>query len=190
MYLALILPQKASLLTLWTLLSLWCLLSLKAWSPSFFLAILVKLDGEMLNGFLLEEEPTSSAFLALSTSRWALTWSTISSLQTGSTPSLPEGLRFRRSWTEPKALHLASSLFRDLLDVGGGALTWPQVWAGHLELRMRQKKGKKVLHYLWAYSASIWATFNPWIFFSTKNCRWDTDHSLRGIAPTSVIHKL
>ena len=72
------------------------------------------------------------SFLALSTSRWARTWSTISSLQTGSAPSLAEGLRFLRSWTEPQALHFASSLFRDLLEVGGGALTRPQVWAGHL----------------------------------------------------------
>ena len=131
-YLALICPQKASLLTLLPLLSFWCLLSLNAWRWSFFLAILMKLEREIGKGFLLAEEPTSSAFLALSTSRWARTWSTISSLQTCSAPSLAEGLRFLRSWTEPQALHFASSLFRDLLDVGGGALTRPQVWAGHL----------------------------------------------------------
>ena len=86
----------------------------------------------MLNGFLLTEHPTSSGFLALSTSSTALTWSTMASLQTLSRPSWQDGLRFRRSCTVPFCRNLLRSLFKDLLEAGGGALPSPHVWAGHL----------------------------------------------------------
>ena len=177
-YLRLIWPQKASLLTLFPLRSFWCFLSLNAWSPSFFLAILKKLDGEMLKGFRRDEHPAWSAFLALSISSWALTSSTMSSLQTSSTPSLEDGLRFLRSCTVPFVLNFLISLFRDLLEEGGGALATPHVGAGHLMMRMRQEKEKELDDYLLAYSAPICARSAPCIFFSTKNMRWASLHSL------------
>ena len=177
-YLRLIWPQKASLLTLFPLRSFWCFLSLNAWSPSFFLAIFMKLDGEMLKGFRRDEHPAWSAFLALSISSWALTSSTMSSLQTSSTPSLEDGLRFLRSCTVPFVLNFLISLFRDLLEEGGGALATPHVGAGHLMMRMRQEKEKELDDYLLAYSAPICARSAPCIFFSTKNMRWASIHSL------------
>ena len=183
-YLALIRPQKASRLTLFPLLSLWCFLSLNGWRWSFFLAIFQKLMWEMLKGFLLQEEPTSEAPLALSTSRWAPTLATMAGLQTSSTPSRAEGLRFRRSWRVPFSRNFLRILLRDLLVVGGGAFTLPHVWAGHLVKRINEEKEKQKNNHLWAYSARIWATSAPWIFFSTKNVRWGTVHSLTGIAET------
>ena len=47
-------------------------------------------------------------------------------LQTSSTPSLADGLRFLRSCTVPLLLNFLTSLFRDLLEAGGGALATPQ----------------------------------------------------------------
>ena len=73
---------------------------------------ITQLDGEMLNGFLLPEEPTSSAFLALSTSSTALTWSTMALLQTLSLPSWHDGLRFRRSSRVPFSRNFFRSLLR------------------------------------------------------------------------------
>ena len=72
------------------------------------------------------------SILALSTSSTALTWSTMASLQTLSRPSWQDGLRFRRSCTVPFCRNLLRSLFKDLLEAGGGALPSPHVWAGHL----------------------------------------------------------
>ena len=85
----------------------------------------------LLNGFLLPEEPTSSAFLALSTSSTSLTWSTMASLQTLSLPSWHDGLRFRRSSRVPFSWNFLRSLLRNLLEAGGGALLFPHVGAGH-----------------------------------------------------------
>ena len=118
-YLRLIRPPKASLLTLFPLLNFWCFLSLNAWSPSFFLAIFRKLDGEMLKGFLLFEEPTSSAFLAFSISSWALTSSTMSSLQTSSLPC---------RWSPPPQI-LHSSLAPKLLHKPVQGSSWGR-WRG------------------------------------------------------------
>ena len=68
---------------------------------------------------------------------WALTSSTMSSLQTSSTPSLEDSLRFLRSCKLPLFLNFLRSLYRDLLDeAGGGALAAPHVGAGHLMMRM------------------------------------------------------
>ena len=122
-YLAASRPHAASLLTAFPRRSFWCFLCLKAWSFSFFLAILKKLELEMLNGFLRVEEPGSSALHVLSASSCTVTASTISSLVTSSTPSLTDVLLFRRSWTVPFCLNLFKSLFNDLLWLGGGVLT-------------------------------------------------------------------
>ena len=46
---------------------------------------------------------------------WALTSSTMSSLQTSSTPSLEDSLRFLRSCKVPLFLNFLRSLYRDLL---------------------------------------------------------------------------
>ena len=140
LYLLLRRPQAASLLTALPRLSLWCFLSLKACRCSFFLAILKKLDGEILKGFLLTEEPGSSADLTLSASSWAATWSTMAWFVTGSTPSLAEGLLFLRSCTVPFCLHLFKSLLRDWRWAGGGALRFPHVLAGHLIVSFRQEE--------------------------------------------------
>ena len=121
-YLAASRPHAASLLTAFPRRSFWCFLCLKAWSFSFFLAILKKLELEMLNGFLRVEEPGSTALLVLSASSCAYTALTISSLVTSSTPSLADGLLFCRSWTVPFCLNLFKSLFKDILRLGGGAL--------------------------------------------------------------------
>ena len=94
----------------------------------------------MLKGFLRVEGPGSSALLVLSASSCADTASTISSLVTSSTPSLADGLLFLKSWTVPFCLNLFKSLFNDFLWLGGGALIWPQVWAGHLIMRNQSKE--------------------------------------------------
>ena len=75
---------------------------------------------------------------------WALTSSTMSSLQTSSTPSLEDGLRFLRSCKVPLFLNFLRSLYRDLLEAGGGALATPHVGAAHLMMRMRQEKEKEL----------------------------------------------
>ena len=103
---------------------------------------------------------------------------TMSSLQTSSTPCLEDGLRFLRSCTVPLVLNFLTSLLRDLLEAGGGALVTPHVGAGHLMMRMRQEKEKELDDYLLAYSAPICARSAPCIFFSTKNMRWASIHSL------------
>ena len=113
LYLPLRRPQAASLLTALPRPNLWCFLSLNAWRCSFFLAILKKLDGEILKGFLLDEEPGSSAFLTLSASSWAATSSTMAWFVTCSMPSLEEGLLFLRSCTVPFSLQFFKSLLRD-----------------------------------------------------------------------------
>ena len=75
-------------------------------------------------------------------------------------------------------LNFLISLFRDLLEEGGGALATPHVGTGHLMMRMRQEKEKELDDYLLAYSAPICARSAPCIFFSTRNVRWATVHSL------------
>ena len=45
-------------------------------------------------------------------------------------------------------LNFFTSLFRDLLEAGGGALATPYVGAGHLMMRMRQEKEKELGDYL------------------------------------------
>ena len=77
-----------------------------------------------------------------------------------------------------KSLNFLRSLYRDLLEAGGGALAAPHVGAGHLMMRMRQEKENELDDYLLAYSAPICARSAPCIFFSTKNVRWATVHSL------------
>ena len=118
-YLAASRPQAASLLTAFPRRSFWCFLNLKGCSFSFFFAIFQKLDGEMLKGFLRVEEPGSSALLSLSISSWADTSSTLSLFVTSSTPSLAEGLLFRRSWTVPFNLNL----FQDPVQ-GSSLIRW------------------------------------------------------------------
>ena len=143
----------------------------------------------LLNGFLLPEEPTSSAFLALSTSSTSLTWSTMASLQTLSLPSWHDGLRFRRSSRVPFSRNFLRSLLRDLLEAGGGALLIPHVGAGHLidqrETRQfrnkhldKENKEKWLVDYLSAYSAVICARTVPCSFRSTRNVRCLIVHTL------------
>ena len=141
------------------------------------------------NGFLLPEEPTSSAFLALSTSSTALTWSTMALLQTLSLPSWHDGLRFLRSSRVPFSRNFLRSLLIDLLEAGGRALPIPHVGAGHLidqnETRQfrnkhldKENKEKWLVDYLSAYSAVICARTVPCSFRSTRNVRCLTVHTL------------
>ena len=65
----------------------------------------------------------------------------------GGLPLWQDGLRFRRSFTVPFCRNFLRSLYKDLLEAGGGALPSPHVGAGHLidqnETRQFQNK-----HYL------------------------------------------
>ena len=130
----------------------------------------------MLKGFLHFEEPDSSSLLVLSASSCADTSSTTASLVTSSTPSLAEGLLFRKSWTVPCSLNFFNSLVKDCHRLGGGALICPQVRAGHLTMIIQSKK-QNVGDYLRAYLAWIWAKSAPWILFYSKNALWALVHS-------------
>ena len=186
-YLAASRPQAASLLTAFPRRSFWCFLNLKGCSFSFFFAIFQKLDGEMLKGFLRVEEPGSSALLSLSASSWADTSSTLSLFVTSSTPSLAEGLLFRRSWTVPFNLNLFKILFKDRLWLGGGGVDLsPSVSRPPEHWKSSQKK-QNVGDYLRAYSAWICAKPALWIFFSTRKALWASVHSRTGMIDSGII---
>ena len=89
------------------------------------------------------------------------------------------------------------SLFRDLLEAGGGALPSPHVGAGHLidqnETRQfrnkhlhTENKEKGLGAYLWAYSAVIFARSAPCNFLSTRNVSCITVHTLTTVSYTHL----
>ena len=74
-----------------------------------------------------------------------------------------------------------------LLDVGVGDVNCPQVWAGHLELWIRQKielnSFSIICEHIWPGSGLY---ESPGSCFSARNWCWGKDRSLQGIAKTWV----